>query len=178
MTTIGQNSPGDAGPEHRRAERRRQQARVGEHRDERPERGRAERDAEQPALGVETAACSDEADDDADRERDRPPGRAPDERAASHVVLHELEAGEEEQEDEAEVREEVDVVVDLRDVEPFRADQDPEHDLDAPPWAGRGGCGACDRIAPALAAASTRTSEPTSAVVSTASGTSAFTQRS
>ena len=121
---------GDARSEHRRAEPRRQQARVGEHRDERSERGRAERDAEQPALRIETADVQQEADDDGDRERDRPADRAPDERPGSDVVLHELHAGEEEQEDEAQVGQEVDVVVDLREVEPFRADQDPEQDLE------------------------------------------------
>ena len=46
------------------------------------------------------------------------------------MVLHELHACEEEQEHEAQVGEEVDVVVDLREVEPFRADQDPEQDLE------------------------------------------------
>ena len=47
-----------------------------------------------------------------------------------YVVLHELHACEEEQEDEAQVGQEVDVVVDLREVEAFRADQDPEQDLE------------------------------------------------
>jgi hypothetical protein len=45
------------------------------------------------------------------------------------MVLDQLETGEEEQEHKAEVGEEVDVGVDLRDVQPFGADQDSEHDL-------------------------------------------------
>ena len=52
----------DARPQHGAAERRRQQAGVGEHRDERPERGRGQRDADQPALGVEAAGVQREPD--------------------------------------------------------------------------------------------------------------------
>ena len=119
----------DAGAQHRRAERRREQACVGEDRDEGAERGRAERHAEQPGLGVETGLVQDKADDDADRERDRPADRSAHERAASDALLDQLEAGEEEQEHETEVGEEVDVAVDLRQAKPLGTDQNPEHDL-------------------------------------------------
>ena len=52
------------------------------------------------------------------------------ERTAGDAVLDELDPREEEQEDEAEVGEKVDVGVDLGPAEPFRADQDPEQDLE------------------------------------------------
>ena len=130
MTTIGQNSPETPDAEHRRPERRREQPRVRQDRDERAECRRAERHAEQPAFGIQTGFVQDEAHDDADRERDWPSRVASAyERAARHTVLDELEAREEEQEHETQVGQEVDVAVDLRDVQPFRADEDAEQDL-------------------------------------------------
>ena len=120
----------DAGAQDRRAERRREQIGVGEDRDERAERRRAQRDAEQPALRVETRPVQRVADGDPDRDRDRPAGRPAHERPAGHAVLDQLDPGEEEQEDESEVGEKVDVGVDFGPPEPLRADQDPEQDLE------------------------------------------------
>ena len=121
---------GDTRAQDGGAECRRQQPCVGEDRDEGAERSRAERHSEQPALRVETGPIEGVADGDAERDRDRPAGRAAQERTTGDAVLHQLDPREEEQEDEAEVGEKVDVGVDLGPAEPFRADQDPEQDLD------------------------------------------------
>ena len=94
------------------------------------------------------------------------------ERTARHAVLDQLEPGEEEQEHEPEVGEEVDVAVDLREAEPLRADEDPEHDLETTVGRTIRLC-SLDRIAPALAAARTSTSEPASGIgASAAAGAS------
>ena len=120
----------DAVAENRGAERRLEQAGVGQDRDERPERRRRERDAEDPALGVDARLLEDRPGDETDRQRHRPAGRAEPERAARNALLDHLEPGEEEQEHEPEGGEELDVRVGVREAERLRADEDPEDDLD------------------------------------------------
>ena len=128
MKMIGQNRP-DRVPEDRPPEWSRQQARVREDRDERAERGRRERDCEQPPRRV-----------DAGRSRARPRASPSREEVPAHgsasqriawgVVFDHLQPGEEEEQGEPEIREEGDVVVHISDVNPLRPDEDPEDDLD------------------------------------------------
>ena len=159
MTTIGQNSPATPVPEHGAAERRRQQAGVGEDRHERAERGRGQRDADQPALGVEPAGVQREADAQPERERDRPAARAARERAPRHVLLDHLEPGEEEEEHEPEVREEA------RCTGRPRAQPSTSGPIRIPSTISTTTVGSTsrwwtrDRIAPSADAASTRTSD-------------------
>ena len=121
---------GDARAERRSTERGRQQTGVGEDRHECAERGRAQRDADQPALGVEPAGMERVADRDPAASEIAQPAVPRATEPARHVLLDHLEPGEEEEEHEPEVREEGDVGVDLRETEHLGPDQDPEHDLD------------------------------------------------
>jgi hypothetical protein len=122
--------PGDAGAEHGRAERGRQQPCIGEDRNERAQRGRRKGDAEQPSLGIEAGLGEQRAHDQTDPDRDRPALGATHELAPRHALLDHLEPRKEEQEHEPDVGEELEVRVHLRDVEHLGADHDPQHDLD------------------------------------------------
>ena len=159
MTTIGQNSPATPVPRTAEPSGVGEQAGVAEDRDERAERGGAERHAEQPGLGVEPRLVQHEADGEADRERDRPADRPAHERPARDALLDHLEPGEEEEEDEAEVGEEVDV-----GCRPPRSSS-PSGPIRIPSTISSTTVGSTirlwslERIAPALAAARTSTSE-------------------
>ena len=129
MTTIGQNSPGDAAPEEGNAKWRGEDARVAEDRSERPERGRGQRDPEHPPLGVEAERLEGDSDGEAGGCGERPPSRSARQDGVRHAVLDDLQPDEEEQQPEAERGEVLQVRVDLRDAEHLGADQDAEHDL-------------------------------------------------
>ncbi len=130
MTTIGQNSPATPLPRTAVPSGVSEEPGVGQDRDERPERRRRERDAEDPSLGVDAGLLEDRPGGEADRQGHRPAGRAEPECAAGNALLDHLEPGEEEEEHEPEVGEELDVRVGVREAERLGADEDPQDDLD------------------------------------------------
>ncbi len=97
MKMIGQNSPATPVPSTAAPSGVGSTPGVGEDRNERAERGRAQGDGEQPPLRVESRLLENDADHEPDRQRDRPADGPALERPPRNPLLDHLEAREEEQ---------------------------------------------------------------------------------
>ena len=122
--------PDRAGGEQERAEARAELARVAEDRDQRADRRRRHRRADEEQRDHDARGREQAPDRVGERERDHPPGAGEQQRPAADPLEVDLVAGEEEEEPEPEAREEVDELVALRESEYVRPDDDPEDELE------------------------------------------------
>ena len=128
-TTSGPNSPATPAARTNGPSGRFELAGVAQDRHQRPDRRRADRDADQLGREHEVDLLEAERDPETERKGDQPAVAAELRREATDAVEVDLEAAEEEEEGEADGAEELDDAHGLGEPQHLRADQDAERDL-------------------------------------------------